>query len=55
VLPKENESDLEELPEETRRDVEFVLVDSIEQALEVAFNGNGRRVGSTVPTHERTG
>jgi ATP-dependent Lon protease len=55
VLPKENEPDLEELPEETRRDVEFVLVDSIEQALEVAFNGNGRRVGSTVPTHERTG
>jgi ATP-dependent Lon protease len=55
VLPKGNESDLEELPEEARRDVEFVLVDSIEQALEVAFNGNGRRVGSTVPTHERTG
>jgi ATP-dependent Lon protease len=55
VLPKENEFDLEELPQETRRDVEFVLVDSIEQALDVAFNGNGRRVGSTVPTDERTG
>ncbi|HEY6462121.1 MAG TPA: S16 family serine protease, partial [Polyangiaceae bacterium] len=55
VLPRENEFDLEELPAETRRDMEFVLVDSIEDVLHVAFNGSNGGVGSTVPTHERNG
>jgi ATP-dependent Lon protease len=39
ILPSENEPDLEDLPAETRRDVDFVLVDSIEQVFEVAFEG----------------
>ena len=39
VLPRENELDLEDLPPETRRDLEFVLVDSIEQVFDVAFDG----------------
>ena len=39
VLPRENESDLDDLPAETKRELEFVLVDSIEQVLEVAFAG----------------
>ena len=38
ILPRENEVDLEDLPAETRRELEFVLVDSIEQVLEVAFD-----------------
>ena len=54
VLPRENEFDLDELPKETRRDVDFVLVDSIEQALAVAFEGSNGGVGSKVPTKERT-
>ena len=37
ILPRENEVDLDDLPAETRRELEFVLVDSIEQVLEVAF------------------
>ncbi|MDQ1476453.1 MAG: ATP-dependent Lon protease, partial [Actinomycetota bacterium] len=37
VLPRENESDLDDLPAETKRELEFVLVDSIEEVLEVAF------------------
>jgi ATP-dependent Lon protease len=53
VLPRENEFDLAELPTETRRGLEFVLVDSIEEVLRVAFNGSNGGVGSTVPTHER--
>jgi ATP-dependent Lon protease len=40
VFPRENESDLEELPEETRKELEFVPVDSIEEAFEVAFDGS---------------
>jgi ATP-dependent Lon protease len=55
VLPRENEFDLEELPAETRRQMEFVLVDSIEDVLGVAFNGSNGGVGSSVPTHERNG
>ena len=39
ILPSENEPDLDDLPPETRRDLEFILVDSIEQVFEVAFDG----------------
>jgi ATP-dependent Lon protease len=39
VIPRENEFDLEELPAQTRRELEFILVDSIEQVLDVAMNG----------------
>jgi ATP-dependent Lon protease len=38
VLPRENEHDLDDLPAETRRELEFVLVDSIEQVLDAAFD-----------------
>jgi ATP-dependent Lon protease len=41
ILPSENEPDLEELPAETRRELGFVLVDSIEQVFDVAFDGSG--------------
>jgi len=41
LLPRENEADLDDLPAETRRELDFVLVDSIEQVLEVAFDGAG--------------
>ena len=50
VLGGTNEVDLDDLPAETRRDLEFILVDSIEQVLDVAFDGarNGAaRVGPT--------
>ena len=55
VLPRENEPDLDELPAETRRELEFLLVDSIEEALGVAFNGGAAGVGSPVTTEERNG
>ena len=38
ILPSENEPDLDELPADTRRELEFVLVDSIDQVFAVAFN-----------------
>jgi ATP-dependent Lon protease len=40
ILPSENEHDLDELPGETKREMEFVLVDTIEQVLDVALNGS---------------
>jgi len=39
ILPRENEHDLDDLPPETRDELEFVLVDTIEEVLEHAFEG----------------
>jgi ATP-dependent Lon protease len=40
IFPRENESDLEELPPETRKALEFIPVDWIDEVLEVAFDGS---------------
>jgi ATP-dependent Lon protease len=54
IFPRENESDLQELPEETRKELEFVPVDSIEEAFEVAFDGSLPHVATPRPlTRER--
>jgi ATP-dependent Lon protease len=54
IFPKENESDLEELPPETREELEFVPVDWIEEVLEVAFDGSLPKVAPARPlTRER--
>jgi len=37
ILPKRNERDLDELPDEVRNDMEFILVERIDQALEVGL------------------
>ena len=42
ILPRENEPDLEELPPETKRELEFIPVDSIEDVLAAAFDGAAR-------------
>jgi ATP-dependent Lon protease len=39
ILPRENEPDLGELPAETKRELDFVLVDSIDEVLEAALDG----------------
>jgi ATP-dependent Lon protease len=39
ILPKDNEPDLGELPAETKRELDFVPVDSIDQVLEAALEG----------------
>jgi len=41
ILPSENEHDLDELPAETRKEMEFTLADSIDDVLAVAFSSNG--------------
>lgn len=37
ILPKANEKDLKEVPEEVRQDLTFILVDTIDEVLEAAF------------------
>ena len=42
ILPRENEPDLEELPDDTRKKLSFILVDSIQDVLEHAFDRPAR-------------
>ena len=37
ILPKRNERDLEDIPDEVRNDLEFLLVERIDEALEVGL------------------
>jgi ATP-dependent Lon protease len=46
IFPRRNENDIDDVPEEVRRDLKFVLADRIEQVLDVALekpNSNGAR------------
>jgi ATP-dependent Lon protease len=52
ILPKENEPDLAELPEEALRRLDFVLADTLDDVLEAALDGRGRR-RRTRPADER--
>jgi ATP-dependent Lon protease len=42
ILPLENVHDLDDLPAETKRELEFVLVDHVEEVLDEAFTPKGR-------------
>ena len=53
IIPLENEPDLVELPEETRRELEFIPVDTIEQVFEAAFSDDGRGRARNVTPLER--
>jgi len=53
VVPRENEPDLEELPEETRAELEFSLADAIEDVFAVAFSPAGSRRPKAAPSSER--
>jgi ATP-dependent Lon protease len=53
VLPHENEPDLGELPPEARKELDFVLVDSIEDVLAVAFEKPAPVRAERAPRPER--
>jgi ATP-dependent Lon protease len=53
VVPRDNEPDLEELPEETKQELDFILVDSIEDVFEVAFSDVGAARPRAEPSPER--
>jgi ATP-dependent Lon protease len=53
IMPRDNEPDLAELPPETKRELEFVLVDTIDEVFEAAFTGNGAAQSKPVAVKER--
>ena len=46
ILPKSNEKDLKEVPQEVREDLIFILVERIEEVLPAAFNYDKAAHGS---------
>ena len=42
IMPKENEKDLEEIPEEVRNSLEFIMVDELEKALPIIFGDENK-------------
>jgi ATP-dependent Lon protease len=52
ILPKRNENDIDDVPEEARKDLQFILADRVEQVLDAALRasadarGDGRRRGA---------
>ncbi len=49
ILPRRNENDLDELPDEVRKDLEFVIVDRIDEAMNAAFVSEEKDAGSEMP------
>jgi ATP-dependent Lon protease len=52
VVPRDNEPDLEELPDEAREELEFILADTIEDVFAVAFSEPGRSGRQATPAAE---
>ncbi len=46
ILPNRNEKDLDDLPEEVRQSMKFILVDQVDQVFEAALSKPGRTVGN---------
>ena len=42
ILPNRNEKDLDDLPDEVRKSMKFILVDQVEQVFEAALSRPGR-------------
>ena len=53
IMPRENEPDLAELPAETKRELEFVLVDSIDEVFDAAFDGKATGLATPLPVKEK--
>lgn len=43
ILPKRNEVDLDEVPEEIKKEIEFIFVDSVAEVLKTALEPGTRR------------
>jgi ATP-dependent Lon protease len=41
ILPRENEKDLEEIPQQVKEELQFILVDNIDEVLRFALK-NGK-------------
>jgi ATP-dependent Lon protease len=49
ILPKRNESDLEDLPEEVRKSMKFIFVETVDEVLKAALESDKRHKNSSKP------
>jgi ATP-dependent Lon protease len=55
ILPRRNESDLEDIPEEARKEMEFVFVDTVDEVLRHALRDGAEQIPEAAPARvERT-
>jgi ATP-dependent Lon protease len=55
ILPRRNESDLEDIPEESRNEIEFIFVDTVDEVLRHALRDGAEQTPEAVPAGaERT-
>src|SRR4051794_21707042 len=55
ILPKKNEKDLRDIPEEIRKQIKLVLVDSMDQVLEAALRRRPKPLKAVPPTIVESG
>lgn len=55
ILPKSNEKDLKEIPDEVRQDLEFTLVHTIDEVLQSAFEGDVGSFHEAKGAHDGSG
>ena len=53
ILPQRNEVDLDELPEDVRKEMDFILVERIDQVLETALRAEAESAAERIPANGR--
>jgi ATP-dependent Lon protease len=46
ILPKRNEMDLDDIPDEVKKAMKFIFAETVDEVLEAALEGNHKRSGS---------
>jgi ATP-dependent Lon protease len=54
ILPKRNEQDLDDVPEEIKKSMKFIFVETVDEVLESALEAYQKPAGSRKPTKRKT-
>ncbi|MDQ2691440.1 MAG: endopeptidase La [Chloroflexota bacterium] len=54
ILPKRNEQDLDDVPEEVKKTMKFVFVETVDEVLDSALEANGKSAGSRQTAKKKT-
>ena len=54
ILPKRNEQDLDDVPEEVKKAMKFVFVETVDEVLDSALEANGKSAGSRQDSKKKT-
>jgi len=54
ILPKRNEQDLDDVPEEVKKSMKFVFAETVDEVLDSALEANGKAAGSRQDAKKKT-